>query len=154
MSAPGGRQQRQIAIDANTLLALAASLEQEIQGLQALLAQLSDARESVERAIETIKAVSEAKEPFLVPADAGRGQAFYLAQAVDREKFIVHLGLGVYARLPKDKALEKLENQLKAIESDIKRVSERLEESMARYQQVQALLQQLQMAAARAEARQ
>jgi len=136
-------------VDVNAILATAAALEQEIQQLQAILAQLEDMRTSLLKSIETIEAVSSGEEPMLVPADAGRGSAFFYAAPADRERFLVHLGMGVYARLPKDKALEALRARVGEVERDIAEVSRRLAEATERYQQLQALLVQLQ---ARAQA--
>jgi len=116
-------------IDVNTLLATAAALEQEIQQLQAILAQLEDMRASLLKAIETIEAVSAAEESVLVPADAGRGSAFFYASPADRERFLVHLGMGVYAKLPKDKALEALRARVGEVERDIAEVGRRLAEA-------------------------
>jgi len=139
----------QVVVDVNTILALAAAAEQEIQQLQAILAQLDDIRRSLEAAKETVKAVSESQEPFLVPADGGRGNVFFYATAAEKDKFLVHLGTGVYAKLSREKTLEYIDKSLEAIDKDIEATTKRLEEAMARYQQIQALLAQVQAQARR-----
>ncbi len=138
--------EEKVPVDINLLIATAQMLEREIEGLQRVIAELQAALDSVARARETIKAVSEAEEPFLVPADGGRGVAFYFATPADRDNFLLHLGLGVYVKTPRDKVLEKLGEEEERINKDLEEVAQRLAEARDRYAQIQAVLQQVQAA--------
>ena len=138
--------EEKVAVDINMLVATAQALEREIEGLQRLISELQAALDAVVRARDTVKAVAEAAEPFLVPADGGRGVAFYLATPADRDNFLLHLGLGVYVKAPREKVLEKLTEEEERIRRDIEEVTKRLAEAQERYAQIQAVLQQIQAA--------
>ncbi len=138
--------EEKVTVDINFLIATAQMLEREIEGLQRVIAEMQAALDAVTRAKDTITAIAEAEEPFLVPADGGRGVAFYLASPADRENFLLHLGLGVYVKAPRDKVLERLGEEEERIKKDLEEMAQRLAEARERYAQVQALLQQVQAA--------
>ena len=134
--------QERIVIDPNALIAQAQELGQVIENLRNLLANLSLRKESIRKAKETIEAIAECKEPVLIPADP-EGLVFYESQPVSKEKFLVHLGLDVYAALGKEDVLEKLAQKESEIDKEISIISERREEARKQYEAIQALLQQI-----------
>lgn len=140
------KKPQQVVVDPNALLAQAQELAQVIENLQSLIVDLNARKESLIRASETIEAVSAAEEPLLAPADP-QGVAFYKAVPHDKGKFLVHLGLDVYAYLDKDKALEKIKEKVEGVDKEIKLVSEKLEDARRQYEAIQSLLQQLALAA-------
>ncbi|MEB3806718.1 MAG: prefoldin subunit alpha [Desulfurococcales archaeon] len=138
------KPQEQTVIDPNALLMQAQELAQIIENLRSLLANLGVRRDSISKAKETIEAIGESEEPILAPADP-EGLVFYRTQPVEKDKFLVHLGLDVYALLSREKAIESLAKKEAEISKEISIVSERLEEARRQYEAIQSILQQLAM---------
>lgn len=133
---------QQIVIDPNALIVQAQELAQVIDNLRSLLATLSSRKDSLVRARETIEAITGSDEPILIPADP-EGIVFYRAKPVDSNKFLVHLGLDVYALLGKEAVIEKIREKEGHVDKEIKLVGERLEDARRQYEAIQAVLQQL-----------
>ena len=79
--------------------------------------------------------------------------AIALVEARDRERFLVHLGMGIYARLPREKAVKILEEKEERVSRSISEATKQLKDLTSLYEQYQALLQQLALAQ-QAQARQ
>ena len=140
------RKPQQLVVDPNALILQAQELAQVMENMRSLLATLTARKDSLIRARETIEAITEAKEPLLIPADP-EGVVFYKAVPHESNKFLVHLGLDVYALLDKEAVIEKIKKKESELDKEIKIVSERLEEARRQYEAIQSILQQLAVAA-------
>ena len=129
-------------IDPRALLAQIQALEAQINRMQSLLAELTAARDNVVRSRQSIEALSSAGEPVIIPLDPNMN-SMAVVEARDREKFIVHLGLEIYAKLPKDEAVKVLEAKEERLSKSISEATRQLKELTSMYEQYQALLQQL-----------
>ena len=131
------------------ILAQIRALEEQIKRLQETLKELVEAQQRVQAAIDSIKAARESGDDIIIPLDPGLN-AMAHARVKDKDKFIVHLGLDVYAKLPAEKALSVLEERKEKIGKSISEVNKQLKELMNVYEQYRAYLQQLAVAQAMA----
>ena len=134
------KKQEKVVIDLDQLRAQAMALEQLIQGYQEVLNRLEEARVNVQKAIDTIEGIKEG-EDILVPAD-GVGVAYFLAKPANTDKILVHLGVDVYAALPRDQALERLSKRLASIQAEIDRVRSQLAQAASQYNAILGILSQ------------
>ncbi len=134
-----------VQIDPRALLAQIQALEAQINRMQGLLAELTAARDNVVRSRQSIEALSSTGEPVIIPLDPNMN-SMAVVEARDRERFIVHLGLEIYAKLPKDEAVKVLEAKEERLSKSISEATRQLKELTSMYEQYQALLQQLAVA--------
>ncbi len=146
-------QQKAQYVDPAILLAQAQELQRYIAGIQSAIAELEGVRINTEKAIETIKAVSEAEGEVLAPADP-LGTAYYWTRPSEKDKYLVHLGLDIYVAVPKEKAVELLEKRLTAVMKDMGILRRRLEEATAQYNAIQEVLQRIMQQAQARQAQQ
>ena len=139
----------QVAQAQAVILAQIRALEEQIKRLQETLKELVEAQQQVQAAIDSINAARESGDDILIPLDPGLN-AIARARVEDKDKFIVHLGLDVYAKLPAEKALRVLEEKKEKIGKSISEVNKQLQELMSVYEQYRAYLQQLAIAQAMA----
>ena len=85
-------------------------MREQIDALQAYLQQLIQARDSVAKAIDSIKAVNSTEGSIMVYLDPHMNVAI-MVNPVERGKMLVHLGLNVYAKVGLEEALRILEDR-------------------------------------------
>ncbi len=124
-------------------------IEDQIRRLQETLENLAEAQRQVQAAIDSINAARTGGDDILIPLDPGLN-AMARGRVEEKERFIVHLGLDVYAKLPVEKALQVLEEKKEKIGKSISEVNKQLKELTAVYEQYRAYMQQLAMAQAMA----
>ncbi len=136
------RKEKFITVDVNQLYAIVSAIKDEIEGLQGLQAQLSDLYERVRRAKESIDAIVlfKNRESFLIPLEPGSLVLSEMSPK-DREKFIVNIGLDIYAKLDANEAQRVLSTKESEILKKLEEVSKRLNELAQAYEQYQAILQ-------------
>lgn len=132
-------------IDPRALIAQVQALEAQINRIQGLIAELTTARDNVSRSRQSIEALAEAEGPVIAPLDPSMN-AMAVVEPKDRERFIVHMGLDIYAKLPRDKAVKILEEKEERLSKSISEATKQLKELTSMYEQYQALLQQLALA--------
>jgi len=129
-------------VDPRAIIAQMQAIEAQINRLQSFIAELTQARENVSRSMESIKALSGSGGPVMVMLDPSMN-SMAIVEVRDREKFIVHLGLDVYARLDKEKALEILDEKEARLSKSISEATKQLKDLTSLYEQYQAALQQI-----------
>ncbi|MCE4602859.1 MAG: prefoldin subunit alpha [Desulfurococcales archaeon] len=139
-------------VDPRALIAQVQAIEAQINKLQGILAELTATRDNIHRSKQSIEAIASTEEPVLAPLDPNMN-AIALVEAKDRDRFLVHLGMGIYARLPREKALKILEEKEERVSRSISEATKQLKDLTSLYEQYQALLQQLALAQ-QAQARQ
>jgi prefoldin alpha subunit len=142
MSEKGGEERKVVAVDLNQLYALTVAIKEELEGLQAVHAQLSSLYERIRKAKESIDAIalSKEEESFLLPLEPG---ALVLSKMtpLDKDNFIVNIGLDVYVKLSASEAQRVLSARESEVLRRLEEVSKRISELSQAYEQYQALLQ-------------
>jgi prefoldin alpha subunit len=124
-------------------------LREQIDALQAYLQQLIQARDSVAKAIDSIKAVNNTEGSIMVYLDPHMNVAI-MVNPVERDKMLVHLGLNVYAKVGLEEALRILEDRRAKLDKAVEDTRRAIGNLASLHDQYQALLQK---ALAQAQAR-
>jgi len=134
-------KERKVVISAEQLYNLMNAIKEELDGLRVVQAQLSDLLERVRRAKESIDAIVLSKdEKMLLPLEPG---ALVLSsmKPVDRENFIVNVGLNVYVKLGVNEAQKVLSKRESEILKRLEEVTQKVNELSQAYEQYQSILQ-------------
>ena len=137
-----GRTEEKVVVDINQLYAQLALLEQEIEGLRSLEAQLTSIYERTRRARESIDALVSLSqdESILIALDSDLN-ALASFKPEDKEKVLVNIGLGVYVKMDVSEAQRILGKRESELLQRLKEVSSRISELTRVYTQYQAVLQ-------------
>ncbi|MDM7274545.1 MAG: prefoldin subunit alpha [Thermoprotei archaeon] len=134
------KQPRQQKVDVAALAAQVQVLRDQIEALQDYLGRLVQARDSVVRSIEGLKALKGAQESFIVHLDPNMNAAVAVNLA-DRDRVIVHMGLNVYAKMGFEDAIKILEERRGKLEKAIEETRKAIGGIASLHDQYQALLQ-------------
>jgi prefoldin alpha subunit len=117
-------------------------LKEQIDALQAYLQQLIQARDSVLRAMDSLKAVNNVEGSVLVYLDPHMNVAIKV-NPVEKDKMLVHLGLNVYARTSLEEALKVLEDRRARLDKAVEETRRAIGNLASLHDQYQALLQRV-----------
>ena len=134
-------KERKVVISVEQLYALMNAIKDELDGLRVVQAQLTDLLERVRKAKESIDAIVLSKdENLLLPLEPG---ALVLSsmRPVDRENFIVNVGLDVYVKLGANEAQRVLSKRESEILKRLEEVTQKVNELSQAYEQYQTILQ-------------
>jgi len=141
VSSSKGKEEK-VVVDLNQLYLQVALIEQEIEALRALEAQLQGLYQRTRRARESIDAlvsISQDEEVMIaLDTDMNAIAAF---KPVKKDEILVNIGLGVYVRMDVSDAQKILGRRENTILSRLKEVSSRLTELSRLHSQYQAILQ-------------
>ncbi len=124
-------------------------LREQIDALQVYLQQLIQARDSVVKAIDSLKAVNSTEGSIIVYLDPHMNVAITV-NPVERDRMLVHLGLNVYAKVSLEEALRILEVRKARLDKAVEDTRKAIGNLASLHDQYQALLQK---ALAQAQAR-
>jgi prefoldin alpha subunit len=137
----------QVTVD--DLLAQASVLKANIDYLQKLANDLTDALASVASAKETVKLLKEKQQDALMAADR-RGNLLLRVTGLDSTKVLVHLGLSYYAEVSPEKAEEILNLREQELRKTLEGVNAELAKNLEAYNEIVAILQRIEEEAKRA----
>jgi prefoldin alpha subunit len=125
----------------------AQALMQQLQALEAYLADVVQKEESVMRllqeavsAIESMKAIGDSANDTLVPVGMG---AYVKAKIEPNEKVIVHVGSGTSIEQDKESAINYVESRIKELEIVLQQLAAQRQEVSIRLEQGQQEMNKL-----------
>ncbi len=131
----GQAQERISAIQAQL-----AALQEEIAGVQAAIAQLEQALSNLARAADSIDGVVRWGESEVVfPLDPGFNAAVR-GRPLEKDRFIVHLGLEYYAEVDSAIALKVIASRRGRVEESLNQARQRLAALTSLYERYRAML--------------
>jgi len=137
--ARGSREER---VDVGALAAQIQLLREQIDALQAYLQQLVQVRDSVVKAIDSLKALGKVEGYMLVYLDPHMNAAVSVTP-LERDKTLVHLGLNVYAKLSVEEALKVLEERKARLDKAVEDTRRTIGNLASLHDQYQAALQRI-----------
>ena len=117
-------------------------MREQIDALQAYLQQLVQVRDSVLKAMDSVKAVSSVEGSILVYLDPHMNVAVRV-DPVEKDRMLVHLGLNVYARMSLEEALKVLEDRRARLDKAVEETRKAIGNLASLHDQYQALLQRV-----------
>lgn len=127
-------------------------LREQIEALQAYLQQLIQVRDSVIKAMDSIRALNKVEGSILVYLDPHMNVAITV-NPLERDRMLVHLGLNVYAKLGVEEALKVLEERRARLDKAVEETRRTIGNLVNLHDQYQAALQRILAQAAQARER-
>ena len=133
--AGAGAEERVAALQAQL-----AALQEQIASLQAAVAQLEQALANLVRAADSVDGVLKwGEEEVIFPLDPGFNAAVR-GRPLDKDRFIVHLGMEYYAEVDSATALKILAARRGRVEESLNQARQRLAALTSLYERYQSML--------------
>ena len=129
-------------VDPNVLIAQLQAIREQIVALQGYALQLSQARDSVSKARDSLDVISKGGGDVIMALDPNMN-AVISVRPVERGKVTVHLGLNVFARTSVEEAARILDEKRERLDKALGEVRKNLRNLSTLQDRYQLLIQQL-----------